>query len=74
MLGWLRAPQATLGLVAASRDENPEVRRAAVAALAFAGDAAQAALVAAVTDPDWQVRESAVSVLSKLASPKAFKL
>lgn len=68
VLGWLRHAPALPGLAAlAQRDPEPEVRRAAVGALAFAvDDSVLPTLVDALLDNDWQVREEAAATLGKL--------
>lgn len=72
VLGWLKPVQALPTLTAlAHQDGDADVRRAAVGALGFAeGPAAPAtvlqALLTALGDPIWQVREEAATTLAKL--------
>lgn len=55
-----RGDPATLPAVLAACDDKPAIRRRAVLALAaFDGDAVEARLHAARSDPDWQVRQAA---------------
>lgn len=63
-LGALGDPGGLDAILAACRD-RPAVRRRAVLALApFDGPAVDAALAAAVDDPDWQVRQAAEDLTS----------
>ncbi|MEK2602041.1 HEAT repeat domain-containing protein [Burkholderia arboris] len=70
VLGWLKDARALPPLArVATTDANADVRRAAVGAIGFApaGDAAvAAALLAALRDAEWQVREEAAATLGKL--------
>ena len=70
VLGWLKDPRALASLASlAARDSQAEVRRAAVGALGFAAPAEPAianALIAALADDAWQVREQAATTLGKL--------
>ena len=70
VLGWLNDAHALPPLArVATTDTDADVRRAAVGALGFAapGDATIAtALLAALRDPAWQVREEAAATLGKL--------
>ena len=75
VLGWLKdaralAPLATL----ATCDAETDVRRAAVGSLGFAPAAhavTTTALLGALADPAWQVREEAATTLGKLRAPAA---
>jgi HEAT repeat protein len=75
VLGWLKderalAPLASLG----AHDTNAEVRRAAVGALGFASSSDPTildALLAALRDDTWQVREEAATTLGKLRARAA---
>ena len=52
----------------AACDDKPAIRRRAVLALAaFDGDDVEARLRAALTDPDWQVRQAAEDLLARHA-------
>ncbi len=63
-LGALGDPAGLDAILAACRD-RPAVRRRAVLALApFDGPAVDAALAAALDDPDWQVRQAAEDLMS----------
>jgi HEAT repeat protein len=56
---------ATLATVLRACDDKPAIRRRAVLALAaFDGAEVEARLQAALTDPDWQVRQAAEDLLS----------
>lgn len=62
-MGAIGSPKALPAILAALRDK-PTVRRRAVLALApFEGPEVDAALRAALTDPDWQVRQAAEDLL-----------
>ena len=75
VLGWLKDPRALAPLAAlAAGDAQADVRRAAVGALGFASAADPAildALLAALRDDAWQVREEAVTTLGKLRANPA---
>ena len=63
-LGAIGSPRALPVILAAMKDK-PTVRRRAVLALApFEGPEVDAALQAALADPDWQVRQAAEDLLS----------
>ena len=64
------APAVAL-LVAALKDENSDVRRAAAKALVKIGAPAVEPLVAALKDEDSSVRSAAVEVLGKLGAMRA---
>lgn len=71
VLGWLKHDQALPKLAAlAETDADADVRRAAVGALGFASGTAvaeiQPALLAALRDSAWAVREEAATTLGKL--------
>jgi HEAT repeat protein len=68
VLGWLKNPAALPALAElAATDTHAEVRRAATGALGFAeDDSVLKALLATLSDPEWQVREEAASTLGKL--------
>ena len=72
VLGYLKCPEALQALNAiVAGDPSPEVRRAAAGAIGFANDAATLAavlpaLLAALDDPEWQVREEAATTLGKV--------
>ncbi|WP_206956095.1 HEAT repeat domain-containing protein [Trinickia acidisoli] len=75
VLGWLKDERA-LGPLAqrAAGDADAGVRRAAVGALGFAPAADETtarALLAALRDDAWQVREEATATLGKLRTPSA---
>ncbi|APA89731.1 HEAT repeat domain-containing protein (plasmid) [Paraburkholderia sprentiae WSM5005] len=75
VLGWLKDARA-LALLAsiAANDASAEVRRAAVGALGFASADDRAivdALLAALRDSTWQVREEAATTLGKLRAAAA---
>jgi HEAT repeat protein len=62
-LGAIGDPAGLPAVLRATRD-RPTVRRRAVLALApFEGAAVEDALAAALTDPDWQVRQAAEDLL-----------
>lgn len=75
VLGWLKDPRALAPLAAlAAGDAQADVRRAAVGALGFASPADPAildALLAALRDDAWQVREEAATTLGKLRANPA---
>ncbi|NLP63329.1 HEAT repeat domain-containing protein [Paraburkholderia sacchari] len=75
VLGWLKDRRAVAPLAAlATADAHGAVRRAAVGALGFAAvneTDAGAALLNALADADWQVREEAATTLGKLRLPAA---
>lgn len=75
LLGWLKDARALPALAhAATSDANPDIRRAAVGALGFAAvddSAASSALLHALADPVWQVREEAATTLGKLHARSA---
>ncbi|WP_028225102.1 HEAT repeat domain-containing protein [Paraburkholderia ferrariae] len=75
VLGWLKEDRALAPLAAlAADDPHTGVRRAATGALGFASpDDAQvaAALLRALSDADWQVREEAATTLGKLRVTQA---
>ncbi|WP_213308411.1 HEAT repeat domain-containing protein [Paraburkholderia sacchari] len=75
VLGWLKDRRAVAPLAAlAAADAHGAVRRAAVGALGFAAaneTDAGAALLQALADADWQVREEAATTLGKLRLPAA---
>lgn len=68
VLGWLRHTPALSDLsTLAQQDPEPDVRRAAMGALAFANDdGVLRTLVDGLADSDWQVREEAAATLGKL--------
>lgn len=70
VLGWLKDTRALAPLAAlAAADAHAGVRRAAAGALGFAADndaQTSAALLHALRDADWQVREEAATTLGKL--------
>lgn len=70
VVGWLKDRRALAPLAEiATRDSSPEIRRAAVGALGFThadDSAASLALLQALGDPAWQVREEAATTLGKL--------
>jgi HEAT repeat protein len=75
VLGWLKDPRALPPLAAlATEDAETGVRRAAVGALGFApatDSVVTAALLGALRDGAWQVREEAATTLGKLRAPTA---
>lgn len=75
VLGWLKDTRALAPLASlAASDSNADVRRAAVGALGFASPsdpAIVAALLAALRDDAWQVREEAATTLGKLGATAA---
>jgi HEAT repeat protein len=76
VLGWLKDPRALapLAALATGGEARADVRGAAVGALGFApADAAAVvdALLAALRDDAWQVRERAATTLGKLRAPAA---
>jgi HEAT repeat protein len=75
VLGWLKDPRALPPLAAlATEDAETDVRRAAVGALGFApatDSVVTAALLGALRDTAWQVREEAATTLGKLRAPTA---
>jgi HEAT repeat protein len=75
VLGWLKDARALAPLAAvATADGDTEVRRAAVGSLGFAPvthDVAIAALLHALHDAVWQVREEAATTLGKLRAQVA---
>jgi HEAT repeat protein len=70
VLGWLKDPRALASLASlATTDAHADVRRAAVGALGFAAPdhvSTVRALLAALGDTAWQVREEAATTLGKL--------
>ncbi len=72
VLGWLRDARAIDALARVTHVDNDEsVRRAATAALGMANDAehrALDALLLALNDASWQVRESAAATLGKIGA------
>ncbi|VWB16523.1 PBS lyase [Burkholderia pseudomultivorans] len=77
VLGWLRDPRALAPLArVATNDPDAEVRRIAVGAVGFATPdetVVSAALLAALRDGEWQVREEAAATLGKLRVAHARK-
>lgn len=75
VLGWLKDERALASLAhLCAFDPEPDLRRAAAGALGFAppgDDAVVSALLKALADPAWRVREQAASTLGKLAVPTA---
>jgi HEAT repeat protein len=75
VLGWLKDARALAPLAAvATGDPHADVRRVAVGALGFAAPsdtAALDALIAALRDDAWQVREEAATTLGKLRASAA---
>ena len=66
---WGCAPSAEEILVQKLKDQNPQVREEAAAALVQKGQAAVPALIKALALPDDQLREQAGAVLVKIGSP-----
>ncbi len=62
-----RALEVQSALIAALADRDSEVREAVVAALAALGPDGGAAVIAALTNPDWRVRLGAVLVASRFS-------
>jgi HEAT repeat protein len=63
-LGAIGDPRGLVAVLAAARGDRPPVRRRAVIALAaFDGPEVDAALRAALSDRDWQVRQAAEDLL-----------
>lgn len=76
VLGWLKQADALPALARlAINDSDAEVRRSATGSLGLAGTGQVAqvlpALLAALGDPQWQVREEAATTLAKLRPPAA---
>jgi HEAT repeat protein len=72
VLVWLGDRKAVAPLVAALRDSDPEVRRAAAGALRLVPDPrAVDPLIAALKDQDTQVRERAAEALGRTRDPRA---
>jgi HEAT repeat protein len=75
VLGWLKDPRALKSLAAlATSDPEANVRRAATSTLGFAADedeSVAAALLIALRDDTWQVREQAAATLGKLRASLA---
>jgi HEAT repeat protein len=75
VLGWLKDGEALAPLAhTATTDANADIRRAAVGALGFAASTdtvAVAALLAALDDPVWAVREETATTLGKLRTTSA---
>ena len=71
-LGRMRATKATDALLLALRDENPDVRRHAIAALTLIADPASAdRLGDTLKDPDWRVRMGAALALTAIGDKKS---
>lgn len=75
VLGWLKSER-TLGPLTAiaTHDQNPVVRRAAIGALGIGAAITQetiTALLSALSDTAWQVREEAATTLGKLRATAA---
>lgn len=67
VLGWLKYPAALDDLARlANGDADDEVRRAATGALGYGGNEVLPALLRALRDEAWTVREEAAAVLGKL--------
>lgn len=71
LLGWLKDPRALTSLARlVTADANADIRRAAVGAVGFASAASDlptvTALLHALNDPVWQVREETATTLGKL--------
>ena len=72
MIGWLKLEESLPALISASRDPEPVVRRSAVSALGFSGNARAAqAIIGALDDPDWMVREIAAETLARATGSDA---
>jgi len=75
VLGWLKDSRALAPLaLAVTGDTNAEIRRSAVGALGFAqvtDTGTLSALLQALDDPIWQVREEAATTLGKLRAKSA---
>lgn len=75
VLGWLKDARALVALAhLCAFDPEPDLRRAAAGALGFAAaddNAVVSALLTALADAAWRVREQAASTLGKLAVPTA---
>ncbi|AXF08315.1 PBS lyase [Paraburkholderia graminis] len=75
VLGWLKNPLALEPLASlATSDADASIRRAAAAALGFAPPAhreTMAALLSALRDDAWQVREEATTTLGKLRAAES---
>jgi HEAT repeat protein len=75
VLGWLKDARALSPLAdIATRDSIGDIRRAAVGAMGFApaaGPVILTALLDALRDPEWQVREEAATTLGKLRAVSA---
>ncbi|NYH20044.1 HEAT repeat domain-containing protein [Paraburkholderia bryophila] len=75
LLGWLKDARALAPLAeTVTGDTNADIRRAAVGALGFAPathTATLAALLRALSDPIWQVREETATTLGKLRANAA---
>ncbi|SEA77649.1 HEAT repeat domain-containing protein [Paraburkholderia sartisoli] len=73
VLGWLKDPRALAQLASvAAGDADPDVRRAAVGALGLCPEPTTPivdALLSALRDDAWQVREEAATTLGKLRAP-----
>jgi HEAT repeat protein len=71
-LGKLRAHKATDALLLTLRDEKPDVRRHALAALTRIADPGSAdRLGDSLKDPDWRVRMGATLALSAIGDQKS---
>lgn len=72
VLGWLRHGPALPRLAALARnDDDVEVRRIAIGALGFADASVLSALLSALEDEAWIVREEAATTLAKLRLSEA---